>query len=158
MKAWDHRPAYPKPAGYSPVTLPGPNRTMVIVEAMGLDTSIARLIRDRDGIYRAKFDARVNNLGIRQLRIAPRAPWQNGHAKRYVGTLRRELLDHVIVLGERHLLRLVQRHASYYNEDRPHMSLDGDAPVSRAVEPPARGRVVALPRVGGIPHRYPRGA
>ena len=75
-----------------------------------------------------------------------------------MGTLRRELLDHVIVLGERHLLRLVRLHASYYNVDRPHMSLDGDAPVSRAVEPPSNGKVVALPRVGGIHHRYARRA
>jgi len=129
-----------------------------IVEAVGFDTSIVRLIRDRDGIYGAKFDARVNNLGIRQLRIAPRAPWQNGYAERFVGTLRRELLDHVIVLGVRHLLHLVRQHATYYNGDRPHMALEGDAPVSRAVEPPNNGKVVALPRVGGIHHRYARRA
>jgi transposase InsO family protein len=129
-----------------------------VVEAVGFDAPIARLIRDRDRIYGAKFDARVNRLGIRQVRTAPRSPWQNGHAERFVGTLRRELLDHVIVLGERHLLRLVRLHASYYNVDRPHMSLDGDAPVSRAVEPPNNGKVVALPRVGGIHHRYARRA
>jgi transposase InsO family protein len=85
-----------------------------IVEAVGFDTSIARLIRDRDRIYGARFDARVSRLGIEQVRIAPRAPWQNGCAERFVGTLRRELLDHVIVLGERHLLRLVQQHMRYY--------------------------------------------
>ena len=73
-------------------------------------------------------------------------------------TLRRELLDHVIVLGERHLLPLVRRHASYYNEDHPHMSLDGDAPVARAVEPRELGKVVALPRVSGLHHRYVRRA
>jgi len=129
-----------------------------IVEAVGLDTSITRLIRDRDGIYGAKFDARVDHLGIQQTRTAPRAPWQNGCAERFVGTLRRELLDHVIVLGERHLLHLVRQYVRYYNEDRPHMWLDGDAPVSRAVEPPSNGSVVALPRVGGIHHRYSRAA
>ena len=129
-----------------------------IVEAVGFDTSIARLIRDRDGIYGAKFDARVNNLGIHQLRIAPRAPWQNGCAERYVGTLRRELLDHVIVLGERHLLSSVREHTRNYNEDRPHMSLDGDAPVSRAAEVLGSRRVVALARVGGLHHRYARAA
>jgi hypothetical protein len=68
------------------------------------------------------------------------------------------VLDHVIVLGERHLLHLVRQRARYYNEDRPHMSLDGDAPVSRAVEPPSNGSAVALPRVGGIHHRYSRAA
>ena len=67
-----------------------------------------------------------------------------------MGTLRRELLDHVIVLGERHLVHLVRQHARYYNEDRPHMALDGDAPLSRAVQLPGTGRVVALSRVGGL--------
>ena len=144
-----------------------------IVEAVGFDTSIARLIRDRDRIYGhprvtaltafgrtrgPRFDARVNNLGIQQFPIAPRAPWQNGCAERFVGTLRRELLDHVIVLSERHLLRLVQEHMRYYNEDRPHMTLDGDAPVSRAVQRPGSGRVVALSRIGGLHHRYARAA
>jgi transposase InsO family protein len=93
-----------------------------------------------------------------QLRIAPRSPWQNGYAERFVGTLRRELLDHVIVLGERHRLLLVKQYARYYNEDRPHMSLDRDAPVARSVEPQTCGRVVALPRVAGLHHRYSRAA
>jgi putative transposase len=86
-----------------------------------------------------------------------RSPWQNGYAERFVGTLRRELLDHVIVFGERHLLRLVRQHASYYNEDRPHMALGRDAPITRAVQPPS-GKVVSLPRVGGLHHRYSRAA
>ena len=129
-----------------------------VVEAVGFDTSISHLIRDRDGIYGARFDARVNNQGIQQNRIGPRAPWENGCAERFVGTLRREVLDHVIVLGERHLLWLVREHARYYNEDRPHMTLDGDAPISRGVEPPGEGRVVALPRVAGMHHRYSRAA
>jgi putative transposase len=92
------------------------------------------------------------------LRIAPRSPWQNGYAERFVGTLRRELLDHVIVLGERHLLRMVRDHARYYNLDRPHVSLSGDAPVQRAVEAPAKGKVIALLPVGGLHHRYVRRA
>jgi transposase InsO family protein len=129
-----------------------------IVEALDADAVPARLIRDRDGIYGAEFDARVDHLGIKQLRIAPRSPWQNGFAERWVGTLRRELLDHVIVLGERHLLRLVRQHAAHYNGDRPPMSLGGDSPVSRAVEPPTAGKVVVLPRVGGLHHRYSRAA
>jgi putative transposase len=100
----------------------------------------------------------VRNLGIAQLVVAPRSPWQNGYAERFVGTLRRELLDHVIVFGERHLFRLVWHHVSYYNEDRPHMSLDRDAPMTRAVQPPAGGKVVSFPRVGGLHHRYSRAA
>jgi transposase InsO family protein len=77
-----------------------------IVEAIGTEVVPARLVRDRDAIFGTVFDARVENLGIRQFRIAPRSPWQNGFAERWVGTLRREQLDHVIVLGERHRLRL----------------------------------------------------
>jgi transposase InsO family protein len=129
-----------------------------IVEAIGAEIVRERLIRDRDAIFGAAFDARVDNLGVRQIRIAPRSPWQNGYAERWVGTLRRELLDHVIVLGERHLLRLVRQHVAYYNEDRPHMALRGDARVARAVEPPSAREVVALPRVGGLHHRYSRAA
>jgi transposase InsO family protein len=129
-----------------------------IVEAIGADIVPLRLIRDRDAIFGREFDARVDNLGVQQIRISPRSPWQNGYAERWVGTLRRELLDHLIVLGERHLLRLVREHVAYYNEDRPHMSLARDAPVARAVEAPTGGRVVARARVGGLHHRYSRAA
>jgi putative transposase len=130
--------------------------TQQMVEAVGFDATLSRVIRDRDGIYGKVFDARVRRLGLEQFCIAPRSPWQNGYAERFVGTLRRELLDHVIVLGERHLLSLVRQHASYYNEDRPHMSLDRDAPNSRPVEPQRSGRVVAFPRVAGLHRRYSR--
>jgi putative transposase len=129
-----------------------------MVQAMGPEVQAVRLIRDRDGIYGTAFIRWVGRLGLEQVRIAPRSPWQNGYAERFVGTLRRELLDHVIVLGERHWLRLIREHALYYNADRSHMSLAGDAPLRRPVEPPAIGRVVALPRVGGLHHRYTRAA
>jgi len=129
-----------------------------VVEAVAFDTGSPRLIRDRDGIYGPAFDTRVNHLGIRQIKTAARSTWQNGYADRFVGTLRRELLDHVIVLGEGHLLRLIRSHATYYNEDRPHMALDRDAPISRKSEPPRSGRVVSFPRVAGLHHRYSRAA
>jgi len=129
-----------------------------IVEAVGPDAHVVRLIRDRDAIYGGAFDARVRNLGIEQLRTSPKSPWQNGYAERWVGTLRRELLDHMIVLDERHLLYWVRQYAAYYEEDRPHMGLDGDTPVPRAAQPTELGKVVALPRVGGLHHRYVRPA
>jgi putative transposase len=129
-----------------------------IVEAIGFDAHVVRLVRDRDAIYGTEFDRRVDNLGIEQIRIAPRSPWQNGFAERCVGTLRCELLDHVTVLGERHLLRLVRQYVAYYNSDRPHMSLGGDSPVTRDVELPRAGNVIALPRVGGLHRRYVRAA
>jgi putative transposase len=129
-----------------------------IVESIGAEAVPAWMIRDRDAIFGATFDRRVENLGIRQLRIAPHSPWQNAFAERWIGTLRREMLDHVIVFGERHLLRMLRQYVAYYNHDRPHMSLEGDAPIGRNVEPPICGTVVALPRIGGLHHRYSRAA
>ena len=127
-----------------------------IVEAVGPDLGLARLIRDRDKIFGAAFDRRVDNLGLTQLRIAPRSAWQNGFAERWVGTARREIVDHVIVFGEHHLRRILRAYVAYYNADRPHMSLRGDAPMRRDVEPPSMGRVVAMPKLGGLHHRYTR--
>jgi transposase InsO family protein len=129
-----------------------------IVEAFGHDGVFKTLIRDRDKIFGAAVDHRVNNLGVRQLRIAPRSPWMNGYAERLVGTFRRELTDHVLVLGERHLLRCAREYAKFYNEDRPHTSLAGDAPAGRAVELPENGKVIALARLGELHHRYVRKA
>jgi transposase InsO family protein len=129
-----------------------------IVEAVGADGAFKFLIRDRDGIFGAMFDRRVENLGVRQLRIAPRSPWQNAYVERLVGTFRRELTDHLIVLGERHLLRCAREYAKFYNEGRPHMSLEGDAPGRRVVEPPENGKVISLARLGGLHHRYLRRA
>jgi transposase InsO family protein len=118
-----------------------------MIEAVAPDVVAERVIRDRDRIFGAVFDRRLVGMGLEQFRIAPQAPWQNGFAERFVGTIRRELLDHVIVLGERHLLRLA----------RDYMALAGDAPAGRAIEGP-EGHVVALPRVGGLHHRYSRAA
>ena len=93
------------------------------------------------------FDKPLAGVGLEQFRIALRTPRQNGFAERFVGTIRRELLDHVIVFGERHLLRLVRDYGRFYNDDRPHMALDGDAPAGRAMEGSEAGDViVAAPR------------
>jgi transposase InsO family protein len=102
---------------------------------------IVRMARENPLWSRRRIAA---ELAKRQVKTAPRSPWQNGFAERFVGTLRREVLDHVVVLGERHLLQLVRAHVAYYNEDRPHMALDRDAPVPRAAEPPSSGRVVSF--------------
>ena len=129
-----------------------------VVEAFGEDGAFRFLIRDRDRIFSKAFDGRVDHLGVEQLLTAPRSPWQNGYVERLVGTFRRELTDHLIVLGERHLLRLVREYMQFYNEDRPHMSLAGDAPAGRDVEQSEIGKVIALPRLGGLHHRYARRA
>ncbi len=97
-------------------------------------------------------------MGIAEVLTAPRSPWQNPFAERVIGTIRRELLDHVIVLSEEHLRRRLQSYLRYYHASRTHLALEKDAPEPRAVEPPEHGRVVALPLVGGLHHRYVRHA
>jgi hypothetical protein len=98
----------------------------------------------------------VEGIGIAEVLTAPRSPWQNPFAERVIGTIRRELLDHVIVLNEGHLLRRLRSYLRYYHGSRTHLALEKDAPEPRAIELPERGRVVALPRVGGLHHRYVR--
>jgi hypothetical protein len=98
----------------------------------------------------------LRHLGIKEVLIAPRSPWQNPFAERHIGSIRRDLLDHVIVFGERHLTHLLRSYFAYYHDSRCHQALDGNAPNPRAVEPPHRGPVVAVPLVGGLHHRYRR--
>jgi putative transposase len=130
-----------------------------IVQAFPWESAPRYLLRDRDGIYGAVFRNRVRNLGIKEILIARRSPWQNPYAERVIGTLRRELLDHVIVMNERHLRRLLRRYLSeYYHGCRTHLSLDKDSPEPRAVEPPEVGEVIELPLVGGLHHLYTRRA
>ena len=95
-------------------------------------------------------------MGIEDVVIAPRSPWQNPYVERLVGTLRRELLDHVIVRNEDHLCRLVTSFLDYYHTVRPHLSLERNAPIPRPIEAPNEGQVVALPCVGGLHHGYRR--
>ena len=98
----------------------------------------------------------VKALKIREIRSAPRSPWQNAFVERVIGTLRRECTDHVIPLGRRHLLRVLREYVEYYNESRPHQSLDRNSPTPRKVE--AIGDVGAKPVLGGLHHRYFRAA
>jgi len=129
-----------------------------IVEAFPWETAPRYLLRDRDSIYSAAFQARVTNLGIEDVKIAPRSPWQNPYCERLIGSLRRDVLDHVIVLNERHLQRVLTAYISYYHQFRTHLALDMDCPHPRAVEPPEVGQVMALPEVGGLHHHYERRA
>lgn len=116
------------------------------------------LLRDRDAIYGPEFLRSVSNLGIEDVRTSPRFPWQNPYLERMIGSIRRECLDHVVILNEEHLRRVLSEYFSYYSEARTHLGLEKDCPQARAVEPPEAGRVVALPRVGGLHHRYIRRA
>jgi putative transposase len=130
-----------------------------IVQAFPWESAPRYLLRDRDSIYGDRFRHRVRNLGIKEVIIARRSPWQNPYAERVIGTLRRELLDHVIVMNQRHLRQLLRRFVGeYYHPCRTHLSLDKDSPEPRNVEPPEMGKVVELPVVGGLHHRYTRRA
>ena len=95
-------------------------------------------------------------MGVREVLISPRSPWQNPFVERLVGSLRRECLDHMVILGEDHLRRILREYICYYHHDRTHYSLDKDTPLRRPVDPkPSDGaRLVALPRLGGLHHRY----
>ena len=129
-----------------------------LLEACGLEEAPRYLIRDRDNVYGERFSRQAKTLDIREAVIAPRSPWQNAYAERVIGSIRRECLDHVVVLGERHLLRVLSKYVDYYNRARTHLSLAKDAPDARSVQPPSQGRVVEMPRVGGLHHEYLRRA
>ena len=116
------------------------------------------LLRDRDGAYGDEFRWVVRAIGIREILIAPQSPWQNPYAERVIGSIRRECLDHLIVLSEDHLRRILREYVRYYNETRPHLSLERNAPIPRRVEPLSQGSIVAFPEVGGLHHRYNRAA
>ena len=129
-----------------------------IVEAFPWDTAPRYLLRDRDAIYSMAFQHRIKNMGIEEVKIAPRSPWQNPYCERLIGSIRRDVLDHVIVLNDRHLRRVLTAYIAYYHRFRTHLSLDMDCPQPRAVEPPEVGKVRALPEVGGLHHHYERQA
>ena len=113
------------------------------------------LIHDNDAIFSNRVAQAINSVGIQSTRTAYRSPWQNGIAERWVGTVRRELLDHVIVIDEKHLRRLLREYVDYYNQDRVHTQLR-DSPAGRPTEdrPSRNAQIVGLPRVGGLHHRY----
>lgn len=114
------------------------------------------LVLDRDSKFKGDVAAMLEYLGSELIRTAYRSPWQNGVAERWVGSCRRELLDHVIVLNESHLRRLVRDYLEYYHDDRIHDALKKETPTLRVVERRPRGtaKVVSAPRVGGLHHRY----
>jgi putative transposase len=120
------------------------------------DSAPRFLLRDRDAIYSEEFARRVKGMGIREVPTAPRAPWQNPFVERVIGSIHRECLDHFLILNEAHLRRLLRSYIGYYNTARPHQSLDNNSPQPRGVEPPPCGRIVAIPQVGGLHHRYQR--
>jgi hypothetical protein len=129
-----------------------------LAESLPDETAPKDLLRDRDTIDGDVFARRVKGLGMNEILIAPRALWQNPFAERVIGSIRRECLDHVIVINERHVRRLLRRYRAYDNATRPHQSLHNDSAHPHEVQKPAGGRIVAILQVGGLHHRYQRGA
>ncbi len=125
-----------------------------ITEAFPWDGTPGYMIRDRDRIYGAVVTRRLRAMGIRDKPIAPASPWQNGFAERLIGSIRRECLDHIIVLGEAHLSQILKSYANYYNGVRTHRSLNKDAPVSRPVQ--RSGVITSHAILGGLHHQYVR--
>ena len=129
-----------------------------IVDAFPDDSAPAYFLHDRDTIYGDAFRKRVKGMGIDEVLTAPHSPWQSPFVERLIGSIRRECLNHVLVLGERHLRRILVRYVAYYHEARTHLALDKDAPDLRPIELPAAGKIVQRPEVGGLHYRYFRQA
>jgi hypothetical protein len=126
-----------------------------LTEAYPWDEAPRYLIRDRDRIYGSIVTRRMRAMGIRDEPTAPASPWQNGFADRLIGSIRRECVDHIIVLGEAHLRQILRAYAGYYNDIRTHRSLDKDAPVSRPVQ--RIGSINSHAILSGLHHHYVRG-
>src|SRR5271169_5101148 len=123
-----------------------------LTEAFPWDEAPRYLIRDRDRIYGSIVTRRMRAMGIRDKPTAPASPWQNGFAERLIGSIRRESVDHFIILGEAHLRRMLRSYARYYNDIRTHWSLDKDAPVYRPIQ--RTGIISSRPVLGGLHHQY----
>ena len=127
-----------------------------VTEAFPWDSAPRVLLRDRDSSYGVEFSKRVDAMGITEVLIAPHSPWQNPYGERVIGSIRRECLDHLIIFNERHLRRVLSSYEDYYHRTRTHLSLGKDCPEPRPVHPPTHGKVIAIPQVGGLHHRYER--
>jgi hypothetical protein len=125
-------------------------------EAFPFETAPRYLVFDRDSIFNRAVKEFLRSMGTMPIQTSYRSPWQNPYGERWIGTCRRELLDHVIALGQRHVVQLVRSYLRYYHEDRCHLSLEKDTPDGRPItpRPSPTAKVVSLPRVGGIHHYY----
>ena len=129
-----------------------------LVDAFPVESAPAYLLRDRDRVYGQQFRHRVKGMGIEEVLTAPQSPWQNPFAEGLIGSIRRECLNHVLVLDERQLRYILTRYFAYYHHARTHLALDKDAPDVRPIELPDAGPIVQIPQVGGLHHRYVRRA
>jgi putative transposase len=127
-------------------------------EAFPFDQLPRYLLRDRDAIFGDAFRGQVRDMGIHEVLCTPRSPWQRAYVERVIGSIRRECLDHVLVFHVSSLRRILRSYLDYYHRSRTHLSLGKDSPEPRSIQPEQMGRVVALPQVGGLHHRYERRA
>jgi len=132
--------------------------SLQLIQAFPFDTAPRFLIRDRDGVFGPEFVDTLGILDIEQVVTAPRSPWQNGFCERIIGTIRRDCLDHVIVMNERHLRRVLKEYLAYYHRSRTHLGLEKDTPETRTIQTQDIGPVVSKPVLGGLHHRYFRQA
>ena len=129
-----------------------------VVDAFPDDSAPTWLHRDRDRVYGESSRRRVAGIGIAELISAPASPWQNPYAERVIGSIRRECLDHAIVLNQAHLRRVLTIYSRYYHRTRTHLGLEKDAPDPRPVSATSAQPIIAIPEVGGLHHRYERQA
>ena len=129
-----------------------------MIEAFPDDTAPRYLIRDRDKVYGDPFRNRLSGMGIEEVITAPQSPWQSPFVEGLVGSIRRECLDHVVVISEKHLRRILKSYFEYYHHSRTHLSLGKDTPQHRPVQAAEFGAVIEVPQVRGLHHRYERRA
>ena len=132
--------------------------SLQLIQAFPFDSSPRYLIRDRDSIYDQQVVDTLEMLDINQIIISRRSPWQNGFCERIIGTIRRDCLDHMIVLNDRHLRRVLKEYLAYYHRSRTHLGLEKDTPETRAIQTQDVGPVISKPVLGGLHHRYFRDA
>jgi len=126
-----------------------------IVEACPWDTAPKYLLRDRDGVYGSVFQNRIKKLGIIEVKTASRSPWQNPYAQRIIGSIRRDCLNHLIVLNADYLKQILVSYFEYSHQDRTHLGLGKETPHGRPIqEKPKDGKIIKFPRVGGLHNRY----
>ena len=125
-----------------------------LTEAFPWQEGPRHLVRDRDAVYGEVFLKRLRSMGIRDHPTAPRSPWQNPHAERLIGSIRRECLDRIVVTGEAHLRRILRRYSDYYNRARTHRSLAKDCPIHRSLQ--STGKISSSHVLGGLHHIYVR--
>jgi len=129
-----------------------------LMQAFPWDTAPRYLLRDRDGIHGEVFRTQAANMAISEVLTRPRSPWQSPYVERLIGSVRRECLDHIVVINEESLRATLRSYFSYYHDSRCHLGLNKDCPEPREIQLPDKGRIVEIPKVGGLHHRYERRA